>query len=67
VFENGVLGKIFVCKRDEGREGWRSLQIEELDGVYCSPSIVWVIKSRIMRQTGAFGEYGEQGKCLTGF
>jgi hypothetical protein len=31
---------------------WRKLLNEELNDVYSSPKIVWVIKSRIMRWAG---------------
>ena len=49
VFENGVLWRIFGPKRDEVRVEWRKLHIEKLNDLYCSPNIVWVIKSRRMR------------------
>jgi hypothetical protein len=40
--------RIFVPKRDEVTGEWRKLHIEELNDIYCSPSIVRVIKSRRM-------------------
>jgi hypothetical protein len=46
VFENRVLRRIFGLKRDEVVGGWRKLHNEELHNLYCSPSIVRVIKSR---------------------
>jgi hypothetical protein len=49
VFENRVLRRIFGPKRDEVTGGWRKLHDEELHGLYCSPSIIRVIKSRRMR------------------
>ena len=49
VFENRVLRRIFGPKRDEVTGDWRKLHNEELSDLYCSPNIVWVIKSRIMR------------------
>ena len=49
VFENGVLRKIFGPKRDEVTGEWRKLHNEELKGLYSSPNIVRVIKSRRMR------------------
>jgi len=46
-FENTVLGKIiFGPKRDEVKKEWRKLHNEELPGLYYSPNIVRVIKSR---------------------
>ena len=48
VFENEVLRKIFGPKRDEIGE-LRQLHNEELNDLYSSPNIIWVIKSRRMR------------------
>jgi hypothetical protein len=42
VFENRVL-------RDEVTVEWRRLHKEELYGLYSSPNIIWVIKSRKLR------------------
>jgi hypothetical protein len=47
VFEHWVLWRIFGPMRDEVTEGWRKVHNEELNDLYCSPSIVWVIKSRV--------------------
>ena len=52
VFENRVLRGIFGCKRDGVTGEWRKLHNEELNDLYCSPNIVWVIKSRRMRWAG---------------
>jgi hypothetical protein len=49
VFENRELRTIFGSKRDDATEEWRKLHNEELNDLYCSPSIVRVIKSRGMR------------------
>jgi len=46
VFENRVLRRIFGPKRDEVAREWRKLHSEELNDLYSSPNIVWVIKSR---------------------
>jgi S-adenosylmethionine:diacylglycerol 3-amino-3-carboxypropyl transferase len=45
VFESRVLRGIFGPKRDETGE-WRKLYNEDLNDLYCSPTIVWVIKSK---------------------
>jgi hypothetical protein len=46
VFENRVLRRLFGPKRDEITREWRKLHNEELNNLYSSPSIVWVIKTR---------------------
>jgi hypothetical protein len=59
VFENRVLRRIFVPKRDEVTGGWRKLYKEELHGLYSSPSIITVIKPRRMRWVGHVARMGE--------
>jgi hypothetical protein len=49
VFENRLLRRIFVPKRDEVMREWGKLHNEELYDLYCSPHIIRVIKSRVMR------------------
>jgi hypothetical protein len=44
VFENRVLKGIFGSKRDGVTGEWRKLHNEELNHLYCSPTIVRVIK-----------------------
>jgi hypothetical protein len=47
-----MLRKIFGPKRDEVTGEWRKLHNEELHDLYCSPTIVRVIKSRRLRWAG---------------
>jgi hypothetical protein len=49
VFENRVLRGIFGPKRDEVTDEWRKLKKKELHDLYSSPSIITIIKSRMMR------------------
>jgi hypothetical protein len=59
LFESSVLRKIFGCKRDEVTGAWRKLHNEELNDLYCSPTIVRVIKSRRMKWAGNVALMGE--------
>jgi hypothetical protein len=52
VFENRVFRRIFGPKRDKVTGEWRKLHNEELNGLYHSPKIVLVIKSRRMIWAG---------------
>jgi hypothetical protein len=60
VFENRVLRRIFGPKRDEVTGEWRKLHNEELNDLYSSPNIVWVIKSRRMRWAEYVVQMGEE-------
>jgi hypothetical protein len=51
MFENRVLRRIFVPKRDEAIGDWRKLHNEELHNLYSSSSVSRMIKSRRMRMT----------------
>jgi hypothetical protein len=44
-----VLRRIFELKKDEGIGGWRKLHNEELLNLYSLPSILRMVRSRIMR------------------
>jgi hypothetical protein len=59
VFENRALGRIFGPRRDEITEEWGKLHNEELRDLYSLPSIVRVVKSRIMTWTGHVARMGE--------
>ena len=59
VFENRVFRRIIGPKRDEVTGEWRKLHNDELNGLYCSPNIVRVIKSRRMRWAWQVARMGE--------
>jgi hypothetical protein len=58
VFENRALRRIFGPKREKVRS-WRKLHNDELHGLYSSPNIVRVIKSRRLRWAGHVALRGE--------
>ena len=55
-----VLRRIFGPTRDEVTGERRRLHNEELNGLYSSPNIVRVIKSRRMRWAGRVAHMGEE-------
>ena len=55
-----MLRRIFGPKRDEVTGEWRKLHNEELKGLYASPNIVRVIKSRKMKWAGHVARMGER-------
>jgi len=60
VFEKMVLRRIFGPRREEVTGEWRRLHNEELNDLYCSTNIVWVIKWRRMRWVGHVARMGEE-------
>jgi hypothetical protein len=58
VSENRVL-RIFGPKREEDGS-WRKLRNDEIHGLYSSPNIVRVIKSRRKEISGTCGTHGER-------
>jgi hypothetical protein len=61
VFENRVLRRIFGSKRDKVTREWRKLHNEELNDLYSSPNIIWMIKKRRMSWAGHVAHMGERG------
>jgi hypothetical protein len=66
VFENRVLRRIFGPKRDEVTWEWRRLHNKEFYGLYSSPNIIRVIKSRRLRWAGHVACMGRE-EVHTGF
>jgi len=64
LFENMVLRRIFGPRRDEVTGEWRRLHNEELNELYPSPNIGWVINSRRMRWAGHVARTGEERGCI---
>jgi hypothetical protein len=64
VFEEMVLVKIFVPKRDEVAGGWKKLHNDELHKLYSSPSIIRIIKSRKTRWAGQVAGIGRMGMLI---
>jgi hypothetical protein len=60
VLENRVLRRIYGPKRDKVTEGWRKLHNEELHSSYSPPSIIRMIKLRMMRWAGHVARMGEK-------
>jgi hypothetical protein len=55
-----VLRRIFGPKRDEVTGEWRKLHNEEIRDFYPSPSIIRIIKSRMMSWAGHVAQMGDK-------
>jgi hypothetical protein len=62
VFDNRVLRRIFVPRRDEVTGEWRKLHNEELHNLYSSSDIIRQVKSRPMRWAGHVARMEEERK-----
>jgi hypothetical protein len=60
VFENTVLRRIFGPKRDDVRGSWRKVDNVELRKFCSSPSIIRMMKSRMMRWMGHVARIGAE-------
>jgi len=61
-----VLRRIFGSKTDEVTGEWRKQHNEELNDLYCSPNIFWLIELIRMRLAGHVARMG-RGEMYTGF
>jgi hypothetical protein len=61
MFENRVLRRIIGPNRGEVTGGWRKPHNEELHGLYSSPTIVRLLKSRSVRWAGYVARMGRRG------
>ena len=55
---------MFGTRRDKVPGEWKRLHNEELNDLYCSPIILWVIKSRRMRWGGHVARMGKQSLAI---
>jgi hypothetical protein len=62
-----VLWGISGPKRDELIGGWRKLHIEELHNMHSVPSIIRMIKSRMMRWVGHAVRMGDKRNAYRSF
>jgi hypothetical protein len=59
--ENRVLKRIFGPKMGEVAGGWRKLRNKERHDLYSSPSIIRMIRSRMMRWAGHVAQMRRRG------
>jgi hypothetical protein len=67
MFQNRVLRIISGTKRDEVKEDWKGMHIEEFHDLYCAQHFIRVIKSRRMRWAGHVAYIAEEEMCMQGF
>jgi hypothetical protein len=66
VFENRMLRRILGQKSDELKGGWGKLHNKELHRLYCSPSIIRLMKSRRIGWVGHVARIWEKrNACRT--
>jgi hypothetical protein len=66
MFENGVQRKIFGSKRYDVTGDWRRLHKGELYAMYCSPKIILLLNSEIIRWAGHVACMGKEERCIEG-
>jgi hypothetical protein len=66
LFENRVLRRIFVPKRDEVTVEWRRVHNDELHNLYSSPDIIRQVQSRRMKWVGHVARMGKERKVYKG-
>jgi len=65
-FENRVLRKVFVCKREEVTGGWRKLHNEQLHELCWSSNIIRVFRLRRIGSVWHVACVGEGETCMQG-
>jgi len=66
-FENAMMRRIFVPKRDEVTGEWRKLHNEEINDLYSSPNIVQGNKIEKNEMGGRCCSYGVGERRVQGF
>jgi hypothetical protein len=65
MFENRVLRRIIEPNRDTVTGNCRRLNNEEIDDLYSSPNVIWVINSRRMRWVWHGARKGERSDAYS--